>query len=92
MHNYQPSIFTHSNAQRHPINQHFVLQNFEDARGYLDWTLGVHGIRIEFHNERGSKKAATYLPQVAPEQGKLPRTKPDHNQCNILNQISFRLG
>jgi len=46
-----------------------VLLNFEDARGYLDWTLGVHGIRIEFHNERGSKKTATYLPQVAPEQG-----------------------
>lgn len=35
----------------------------------MDWNLGVHGIRIEFHNERGSKKTATYLPQVAPEQG-----------------------
>jgi AMMECR1 domain-containing protein len=35
----------------------------------LDWQVGVHGIRIEFHNERGSKRTATYLPEVAPEQG-----------------------
>lgn len=46
-----------------------ILQGFEEARGYLDWKLGVHGIRIEFYNERGSKRTATYLPQVATEQG-----------------------
>jgi AMME syndrome candidate gene 1 protein len=46
-----------------------ILQGFEEANNYLDWTLGVHGIRIEFLNERGSKRSATYLPQVAPEQG-----------------------
>lgn len=46
-----------------------ILQNFEEARGYLDWTLGIHGIRIEFLNERGCKRTATYLPQVATEQG-----------------------
>uniref|UniRef100_A0A2M4BVI0 AMMECR1 domain-containing protein n=2 Tax=Anopheles marajoara TaxID=58244 RepID=A0A2M4BVI0_9DIPT len=46
-----------------------ILQGFEDARGYLDWTLGIHGIRIEFYTERGSKRTATYLPQVATEQG-----------------------
>lgn len=46
------------------------LQNFEEADGYLDWTIGVHGIRIEFINERGSKRSATYLPKVASEQGK----------------------
>ncbi|KAG5683679.1 hypothetical protein PVAND_012945 [Polypedilum vanderplanki] len=46
-----------------------ILQGFEEARGYLDWTLGVHGIRIEFLNERGSKRTATYLPAVATEQG-----------------------
>uniref|UniRef100_A0A0K8TPT0 AMMECR1 domain-containing protein n=1 Tax=Tabanus bromius TaxID=304241 RepID=A0A0K8TPT0_TABBR len=46
-----------------------ILQGFEEARGYLDWTLGVHGIRIEFLNERGCKRTATYLPQVATEQG-----------------------
>jgi uncharacterized protein (TIGR00296 family) len=46
-----------------------ILQGFEEARDYLDWTLGVHGIRIEFLNERGSKRTATYLPNVATEQG-----------------------
>lgn len=46
-----------------------ILQNFEEAHGHLDWTLGIHGIRIEFINERGCKRTATYLPQVATEQG-----------------------
>jgi AMME syndrome candidate gene 1 protein len=46
-----------------------LLQGFEEARGYLDWTLGVNGIRIEFLNEKGSKRSATYLPAVATEQG-----------------------
>jgi AMMECR1 domain-containing protein len=32
--------------------------------------VGVHGIRIEFFNEKGSKRTATYLPEVAKEQGK----------------------
>jgi AMMECR1 domain-containing protein len=31
---------------------------------------GVHGIRIEFNNERGSRRSATYLPKVATEQGR----------------------
>ncbi len=56
----QISIFTFHHAQ-----------GFEEARGYLDWTLGVHGIRIEFLNERGSVRTATFLPKVASEQGKL---------------------
>lgn len=47
-----------------------ILCHFEDGNDYLDWTVGIHGIRIEFHNERGYKRTATYLPEVAPEQGK----------------------
>ena len=31
--------------------------------------VGKHGIRIEFLNEKGHKKTATYLPEVATEQG-----------------------
>lgn len=31
--------------------------------------IGRHGIRIEFQNERGHKRIATYLPEVASEQG-----------------------
>lgn len=52
----------------HDYNYSF-LQAFEEAAGYMDWVLGVHGIRIEFVTERGSKRSATYLPQVATEQG-----------------------
>lgn len=48
-----------------------ILRHFEDSEGYLDWDIGVHGIRIEFLNERGMKKSATYLPEVAAEQGSL---------------------
>nr|XP_032834975.1 uncharacterized protein CG5902-like [Petromyzon marinus] len=46
-----------------------LLTNFEDATDFLDWEVGVHGIRIEFVNEKGSKRTATYLPEVAEEQG-----------------------
>lgn len=42
----------------------FVLTPF-----YLLFKVGVHGIRIEFYNEKGHKKTATYLPEVAVEQG-----------------------
>jgi len=46
-----------------------ILCHFEDAADFMDWDIGVHGIRIEFYNERGAKKTATYLPEVPPEQG-----------------------
>ncbi|KAF2351407.1 AMMECR1 domain [Trinorchestia longiramus] len=46
-----------------------ILRQFEEARDYRDWDIGTHGIRIEFFNERGAKRTATYLPEVAPEQG-----------------------
>lgn len=48
-----------------------LLTHFEDGADYLDWQLGVHGILIEFHNEKGNKRTATYLPDVATEQGLL---------------------
>ena len=34
----------------------------------LDWELGTHGIRINFV-VKGRRYGATYLPDVAPEQG-----------------------
>ncbi|VDL40856.1 unnamed protein product [Hymenolepis diminuta] len=46
-----------------------LLIDFEDAADYKDWEIGVHGIRIEFVTERGSQRSATYLPEVAVEQG-----------------------
>ena len=48
-----------------------ILCHFVDAADFLDWEIGVHGIRIEFYTERGSKKTATYLPEVPREQGKI---------------------
>lgn len=46
-----------------------ILTHFEPCSSYLDWVVGVHGIRIEFLNERGARRSATYLPEVAHEQG-----------------------
>ena len=46
-----------------------ILTHFEPCSSYSDWDVGIHGIRIEFLNERGAKRSATYLPEVAHEQG-----------------------
>ncbi|KAF4517591.1 hypothetical protein B566_EDAN008580 [Ephemera danica] len=46
-----------------------ILRHFEEAADWLDWEVGRHGIRIEFTNEHGNRRTATYLPEVAPEQG-----------------------
>ena len=51
-----------------------ILRHFEDGRDYKDWEIGIHGIRIEFLNEKGVKRTATYLPEVAREQGKFKET------------------
>ena len=45
-----------------------LLTNFEPAQSWRDWQIGTHGIRIEFKNERGQQRSATYLPEVAAEQ------------------------
>ncbi|KAL4779582.1 AMMECR1 domain-containing protein [Aspergillus varians] len=45
-----------------------LLGTFEPCTNALDWTLGLHGIRISFIH-RGRRFGATYLPDVAVEQG-----------------------
>jgi uncharacterized protein (TIGR00296 family) len=45
-----------------------LLTNFEPANAWDDWEIGKHGIRIEFLNEKGHKRSATYLPEIALEQ------------------------
>ncbi|PLN80482.1 AMMECR1 family protein [Aspergillus taichungensis] len=45
-----------------------LLGTFEPCTNALDWTLGVHGIRISFIH-RGRRYGATYLPDVPVEQG-----------------------
>jgi len=45
-----------------------LLINFEEAKDVEDWIIGTHGITIEFSD--GKKQySATYLPEVAIEQG-----------------------
>ncbi|CAG8657380.1 1380_t:CDS:2 [Ambispora leptoticha] len=46
-----------------------LLTDFEDAEDYLDWEIGVHGIWIEFTDDHNRRKTATYLPEIAEEQG-----------------------
>jgi AMME syndrome candidate gene 1 protein len=45
-----------------------LLVNYEEGRGWDDWTPGTHGIIIDFA-VGGVSYSATYLPEVAPEQG-----------------------
>ncbi len=57
-----------------PVNWHvcqIVLGSgaTDNVQAFSVIQVGRHGIRIEFVNEKGHKKTATYLPEVAPEQG-----------------------
>ncbi|ESN96426.1 hypothetical protein HELRODRAFT_95426 [Helobdella robusta] len=63
-----------------------LLTKFEEGKDYLDWQIGKHGVRIEFYNERGHKRNATYLPEVAQEQGW------DHTQTidSLLKKAGYR--
>ncbi|KAK8065393.1 ammecr1 family protein [Apiospora hydei] len=45
-----------------------LLTDFEDCDDAMDWNLGTHGLRISF-TDRGRRYGATYLPDVASEQG-----------------------
>ena len=46
-----------------------LLVNFEQAKNPYDWEIGKHGIDIKFEDEEGEFHSATYLPEVAEEQG-----------------------
>lgn len=45
-----------------------LLTDFEEAGDTYDWEVGTHGIRLSF-TDRGHRYGATYLPDVASEQG-----------------------
>ncbi|KAJ5835131.1 hypothetical protein N7447_001157 [Penicillium robsamsonii] len=45
-----------------------LLGSFEPCTNAMDWSLGIHGLRISFIH-RGRRYGATYLPDVAVEQG-----------------------
>ncbi|GMR30246.1 hypothetical protein PMAYCL1PPCAC_00441, partial [Pristionchus mayeri] len=47
-----------------------LLVAFEPAADYLDWEVGVHGIRIHFMDPHSRhKRSGVFLPEVAEEQG-----------------------
>ncbi|KAJ9540145.1 hypothetical protein OSB04_026651 [Centaurea solstitialis] len=47
-----------------------ILTNYETAANYLDWEVGKHGIIIEFTDpDYNTKRSATYLPEVAAQEG-----------------------
>jgi len=74
--------YTHSSAFRdrrfQPIAEHEIpslqvavslLVEYEQAQSYDDWEVGMHGILINFMDSNNRHFSATYLPEVAPEQG-----------------------
>ncbi|KAJ1770621.1 hypothetical protein LPJ77_005291 [Coemansia sp. RSA 2523] len=63
-----------------------LLTDFEDANGYLDWKVGTHGVWIEFRL-RGRRTTATFLPEIAEEQGWSKKETIDH----LLRKGGFEL-
>jgi uncharacterized protein (TIGR00296 family) len=45
-----------------------LLTDFEPVSDAMDWIIGKHGLRISF-SYHGKRLGATYLPDVAAEQG-----------------------
>lgn len=47
-----------------------LLQEFEECGEYDDWTIGIHGVSIEFmHSDR--RYSAIFLPEVMLEHGNI---------------------
>ena len=46
-----------------------LLVQFEKAKSPIDWVVGKHGIDIDFKDHKGNSYSATFLPEVAEEEG-----------------------
>jgi len=46
-----------------------ILYQFETCSHIYGWQIGVHGVLINFTDPQGRQYSATYLPEVAREQG-----------------------
>ena len=46
-----------------------LLVQFEKAKSPIDWVVGTHGIDIDFKDQKGNSYSATFLPEVAEEEG-----------------------
>lgn len=46
-----------------------LLVEFEKAKNPVDWVVGKHGIQIHFTDSNGNNYSATFLPEVAEDEG-----------------------
>lgn len=46
-----------------------ILTDYEPAANYLDWEVGRHGMILEFTDPDDTRRSATYLPEVAAQEG-----------------------
>lgn len=46
-----------------------LLVQFEKAKSPIDWVVGTHGIDIDFEDKYGESYSATFLPEVAEDEG-----------------------
>lgn len=46
-----------------------LLTDYETAANYLDWEVGKHGMILEFTDPDSARRSATYLPEVAAQEG-----------------------
>ena len=51
-----------------------LLIKFEKVKDPMDWVIGTHGIDIEFEDDEGQIFSATFLPEVAEDEGWDKRT------------------
>ena len=75
------------------------MVQFEKAKNAIDWEVGTHGIDIEFEDNNGIEYTATFLPEVAEDEGWDQRTKLKYlvrkagykgSLDKILSKIKFR--
>lgn len=62
-----------------------LLANFEEIADPLDWSIGRHGLKVQFHIG-GSHYSGTFLPSVAPEQG----WSQEDTLAHLLRKSGFR--
>eukprot|EP01018_Ginkgo_biloba_P005738 Gb_01509 [translate_table: standard] len=46
-----------------------ILTDYKPTSNYLDWEIGKHGITLEFVDLDNIRHSATYLPEVASQEG-----------------------
>ena len=61
-----------------------LLNCYETAERYDDWEVGKHGLIIDFTDPNGTRRSATYLPEVALHEG--------WSQTKAINSLVQKAG